>query len=59
VNAKNDAGNTPLHYAAINNRVKVARLLLENKADANAENRVRARSCTTPPSLTHQIFSQG
>lgn len=50
VNAKNNAGNTPLHYAAINNRVRVARLLLENKADANAQNRVRARYRPTHPS---------
>jgi hypothetical protein len=53
VNAKNNSGNTPLHYAAINNRLRAARLLLENKADANAQNRVRARCLATHPTLPH------
>ena len=36
VNAKGDAGYTPLHSAAVGNRKEVAELLLANMADVNA-----------------------
>jgi hypothetical protein len=36
VNARDENGQTPLHWAAIHGRVDVARLLLEHGADVNA-----------------------
>jgi ankyrin repeat protein len=38
VNVKDDVyGSTPLHYAAYNGHVEIARLLLQNGADVNAK----------------------
>ena len=38
VNAANEQGNTPLHYAVATNNADMARLLLKYGADMNAEN---------------------
>ncbi len=38
VNAANEQGNTPLHYAVATNNADMARLLLQYGADMNAEN---------------------
>jgi ankyrin repeat protein len=38
VNVKDDEyGWTPLHYAALNGHIEIARLLLQNGADVNAK----------------------
>jgi ankyrin repeat protein len=38
VNARNRAGDTPLHYAAINGYTEICEQLINNKADMNAVN---------------------
>ena len=38
MNAKNDAGFTPLHFAAYEGHKEVAELLIANGADVNAKN---------------------
>lgn len=38
VNAKDDSGNTPLHYAAKNEKTEVCRFLLEHGANVDATN---------------------
>jgi len=38
VNAKNDEGDTPLHFAAVRGSLSVARLLLQSGANLNATN---------------------
>lgn len=38
VSSRDKVGNTPLHVAALHNRVEIAELLLANGADVNAEN---------------------
>ena len=40
VNLKDVSGDTPLHWAAYNGHVEIARLLLQNGADVNAINNV-------------------
>jgi hypothetical protein len=42
VNARDDRGNTPLHWATLENDLPAARLLLEHGAAVNATNRVGA-----------------
>ncbi len=37
VNAKEQYGNTPLHWASIENRIELAKLLIERGADVNAK----------------------
>jgi ankyrin repeat protein len=37
VNARNDGGFTPLHYAAMDNRKEVVELLIDKGADVNAK----------------------
>jgi ankyrin repeat protein len=38
ISSRDKVGNTPLHVAAMHNRVEIAELLLANGADVNAEN---------------------
>ena len=38
VNAKNDGGYTPLHYAAFNGHKEIVELLIAKGADVNAKN---------------------
>ncbi|MFP5237610.1 MAG: ankyrin repeat domain-containing protein [Acidobacteriota bacterium] len=38
ISSRDKVGNTPLHVAALHNRVNIAELLLANGADVNAEN---------------------
>ena len=41
VNAKDNDGSTPLHWAALDGHKDVAELLLANKADVNAKDNSR------------------
>jgi len=39
INAKDDIGNTHLHYAAVNGHLSVVEYLINQKADINAKNK--------------------
>lgn len=40
VNAQNESGNTPLHWAALNGHLEVVKLLCDNEADPFLKNEV-------------------
>jgi len=44
VNAKNDGGYTPLHYAAFNGHKEIAELLIAKGADVNAKDGIGGKT---------------